>query len=641
MSVLSRPHDDDSLPPVDLAHVIAVCDRFEADLNGGRSRRIEDELEAVAESSRERLFRELVLLELELARRAGRPASLDSYLARFPDRAAVVRQVFANLTNTRTDPDATDATEGPSAPAASGEGYELIRALGKGGQATTYLARDLALHRLVVLKRYHAVDSGSRRDAVLSEGRALARVRSPYVAPCYGVKIENDEIDLIEEYIPGRTLKDWTAAERADFRLCSRLVAQVAEGLAEVHACGLLHRDIKPQNIILGDDGLPRLVDFGLAVPLASEALHGLAGSPPYMAPEQARGQGERVDIRTDVYGLGAVLYYLVTGQPPHEGKTVGETIGRARDASVLPARRINPRVPRAIERVCLKAMAADPKLRFQSAGEVGHAMRRYLLFRRAVPIVGAAAILLILIETVVAVWPKATRPRQADSIAAVAEPANGRKQPESERPTTAALRVTHFEILHFAKLEGQEKLDNTRSGVLGRTSFATREDDDLKLDAELSEPAYSYLIAFRPDGTDELCDPDDEDAPPLKKRQPVYPPPSKSDDRYRLSEGAGLCAFALVVSRQSLPPYREWKRRVGQMAWSARLPCEAGVVWRDEGQGLEPLRADDAGLTRGKGAKARDFGGPAAKLATWLRGLPGVDVVTLVAFPVEPADKR
>ena len=165
-----------------------------------------------------------------------------------------------------------------------------------------------------MLKRYHGAASSGRREAVLNEGRALARVRSPFVAPCFGVETRGDEIDLVVEYVPGRPLTELTADERADSRRCARLVEQVAEGLAEVHACGLLHRDIKPQNIILGDDGVPRLVDFGLAVPVASEALHEVSGSPPYMAPEQARGQGERVDARTDVYGLGGVLYYLLTG---------------------------------------------------------------------------------------------------------------------------------------------------------------------------------------------------------------------------------------------------------------------------------------------------------------------------------------
>ncbi len=289
------------------------------------------------------------------------------------------------------------------APTFSTEGYELLRELGKGGQATTYLARDRALHRVVVLKRYHGVASSGRREAVLNEGRALARIRSPFVAPCHGVESRGDEIDLIVEYVPGRPLTELTAKERADIGRCVRLIEQVAGGLAEVHACGLLHRDIKPQNIILGDDGVPRLVDFGLAVPVASEGLHEVAGSPPFMAPEQARGQGERVDARTDVYGLGAVLYYLLTGQPPHDGKTLIEALEQARDAPIVPPREINPRVPRALERVCLKAMAADPKSRFPSAEAMRRALGHYVLMRRFDPGAGGLLTLLILAWVVLA----------------------------------------------------------------------------------------------------------------------------------------------------------------------------------------------------------------------------------------------
>ena len=120
------------------------------------------------------------------------------------------------------------------------------------------LRSDRALQRLVVLKRYHGIASPGRREAVLNEGRALARVRSPFVAPCFGVKTRGDEIELVVEYVPGRPLSELTADERADTRRCARLVEQVAGGLAEVHACGLLHRDIKPHNIILGDDSVPR-----------------------------------------------------------------------------------------------------------------------------------------------------------------------------------------------------------------------------------------------------------------------------------------------------------------------------------------------------------------------------------------------
>jgi len=610
---------DDSLPPDDLARVIAACDRFKADWNAGQPRRIEDELAAADKPVPSRLFRELLVLELELVRRDGRFADLDAYLARFPERANTVREVFAGDTVAVPDREVTGSVTSNEL-ASSPEGYELIRKLGGGGQAATYLARDRALQRLVVLKRYHGVACSSRREAVLNEGRALARVRSPFVAPCYGVETRGDEIDLVGEYVPGRSLTELTADERADTGRCVRLIEQVAGGLAEVHACGLLHRDIKPKNIILGDDGVPRLVDFGLAVPVASEGLHAVAGSPPYMAPEQARGQGERVDARTDVYGLGAVLYYLLTGQPPHEGKTLIEALEQARDAPIIPPRRLNPRVPRTLEQVCLKALAADPQSRFQSADAMRRALGRYLLMRRAMPVLGVFVIMLALVVSAWAFWRATTEPQPA---------------PRPEPQVT--LRVTRFEIPHFPRLDAQH-FDPRRVGTLGRTSFAARVDDEVTVRAELSEPAYAYLIAFGPDGTNELCDPDDDDLPPPKKQQPLYPPPAKSDERYRLSEGAGLHAFALVVSREPLPRYRAWKKQHGPMPWTAKLPCEPGVVWRDDDQGLQPLLADDPAGTRGKGVKARGSGGPVAKLASWLRALPGVDAVTLEAFPVEPA---
>src|SRR5208337_4300015 len=308
-----------------------------------------------------------------------------------------------------------------------------------------------------------------------------------------------------------------------------------------------LHRDIKPKNIILGDDGVPRLVDFGLAVPVASEGLHAVAGSPPYMAPEQARGQGERVDARTDVYGLGAVLYYLLTGQPPHKGSTLNEVIEQARDTPVVPPREINPRVPRALERVCLKATAADPQSRFQSADTMRSALGRYMLLRRGTRVLGVFVIMLALVVSAWAFWSR---------------PAHEVLKSEPKQGPQAALRVTRFEILLFPK----------------------------------------------------------------------------RDVRYRLSEGAGLHAIALLVSRQPLPPYRAWKKQHGLIPWIAKLPCEPGVVWRDDDQGLQPLLADDPAGTRGKGFKARGSGGPVAKLASWLRALPGVDVVTVEAVPAEPA---
>ncbi len=210
---------DDSVLADDLVGIIASCERFEADWNAGQPRRIEDEMAAAAKPIQRRLFRELLALELELARRDGRLADLGAYLARFADRTDTVREVFACKTVTLPYPEKTEPAPASDADAAS-EGYELLRELGSGGQATTFLARDRALQRLVVLKRYHGAASSGRREAVLNEGRALARIRSPFVAPCYGVEARCDEIDLVVEYVPGRPLNELYASSPADTRRC-------------------------------------------------------------------------------------------------------------------------------------------------------------------------------------------------------------------------------------------------------------------------------------------------------------------------------------------------------------------------------------------------------------------------------------
>ncbi|MGO9599424.1 MAG: protein kinase domain-containing protein [Isosphaeraceae bacterium] len=651
---MSRPRAEDEtiVPNEQIPLLETICDRFETALRAGEQPPIETYLEGMPEPGRSTLLYELLILDLAYRSRDGKRPSLEKYLERFHDAEEAVRLAFAKMTTFEA---AADAPNGPAgSPAAavsvtsawppSSEGYELLRELGKGGQATTYLARDRALKRLVVIKRYHGVASSARRDAVLNEGRALARVRSPFVAACHVVEPRGDEIDLVLEFVPGRPLAELKDSERANTRRSARLIEQLAEGLAEVHACGLLHRDIKPRNIILGDDGIPRLVDFGLAAPVASEALHAIAGSVPYMAPEQARGQGERVDARTDVFGLGAVLYFLLTGKSPHGGLTNDKILQNAREARIIPPRQLNPRVPRDLERICLKAMAADPQSRFQSAEEFRRALGRYRLMRPVVPLLGAcAASLALLVVSAWALWPTTNVSMPQPNSASPAGPHVAGPEvvptPETKPVPLAELRVTRFEITHFPKLDAQ-RFDPRRVGALGRTSFAAREDDEVTVRAELSEPAYSYLVAFRPDGTAELCDPDNEDMLPLLKSDPRYPPVKKGDERYRLSEGTGLHAFALVVSRQPLPPYRQWQKHHEPMAWTAKLPGEPGIVWRADREGLQPLLADDSTGTRGKGVKARGSGAPVASLANWLGNRPGVDAETVEAFSVEPAAK-
>src|SRR5262249_46795041 len=231
------------------------------------------------------------------------------------------------------------------------------------------------LQRHVVLKRYH--DGGDNHQILAEEGRALARVASPYVARCHGIERIGEEAYLVVEYVPGRNLSEVRRDGPLDGARIIGLLCQLAEGVAAVHGCGLIHRDIKPANVILHDDGTPRLVDFGLATHLGSSRLRELSGSPRFMAPEQARAESDRIDHRTDVFGLGGVLYELLTGCPPHAGSRRSEILDHAKRGEVTPPHVLDSRISAPIEAVCLKALAAAPENRYPTAREFAAALRQ------------------------------------------------------------------------------------------------------------------------------------------------------------------------------------------------------------------------------------------------------------------------
>jgi hypothetical protein len=196
-------------------------------------------------------------------------------------------------------------------------------------------------------------------------------------------------------------------------------------------------------------------------------------------------------------------------------------------------------------------------------------------------------------------------------------------------------LWIVRFDLEHQAQ-HGQDGVEPR--GKLGEQSFAVRSGDDVTVAAELSGPAYCYLIAFRPDGVDEVFQPEDPGITPQQTDRPCYPPESKPQEVYRLAEGSGLHAFALVVSRDPLPSYRLWKDRHGSPPWPKQAASTPGVVWWYDGQHLRLLSADHAYVPRGQGAAIRGGGGSVAKLAAWLKAIPGVDVVAIKAFWVPQA---
>jgi predicted Ser/Thr protein kinase len=309
---------------------------------------------------------------------------------------------------------AADDGQGTPPPTRQVGKYEVKQILGGGGQAVTYKAWDPDAKRHVVLKVYHAARDV---DALLKEGQALARVRSPYVAQCFAVDRHEGVPYLVIEYIPGRSLADVVRDGPPDPVRSLKWVAQAAEGLAAVHACGLLHLDLKPANVLIGDDDKPRLVDFGLARPVG-DALKDICGTLAYMPPEQARGDADRIDPRTDIFGLGTVLYHLLTGTPPYRGQATQEVWQQACAGEVEPPRARSSRVSGPVNDLCMRCLARDPTLRFASAAELAAAVRRLLWWQRwRWRVVGAVAALVAL-AVGLGVWagPRSHSPAGGDT---------------------------------------------------------------------------------------------------------------------------------------------------------------------------------------------------------------------------------
>jgi serine/threonine protein kinase len=278
-----------------------------------------------------------------------------------------------------------EATERREAPGRVGE-FRLVREVGRGGMGVVYEAVQEPLGRTVAVKvlTLAAGADPAELERFRNEARAAAGLDHPNIIPVYAVGCDRGVHYYAMRLIPGRSLAEVIAAGPATGErpaLAARVLLQAADALAFAHARGIVHRDVKPANLLVEDGGHVWVADFGLALlPGAARLTRSgsMVGTLQYMSPEQVEPRRGVVDHRTDLYALGATTYELLTGRPPVQATDRHELVVRILTADATPPRRLNRSVPADLETIVLKLLAKDPADRYASAADLADDVRRF-----------------------------------------------------------------------------------------------------------------------------------------------------------------------------------------------------------------------------------------------------------------------
>jgi serine/threonine protein kinase len=254
--------------------------------------------------------------------------------------------------------------------------YRIERELGRGGMASVYLARDAELERPVAIKILapHLASEPGFYERFVREARMAARLSHPNIVQVFDAGEEDDRPFIVMEYVSGRSLAEEARGSGGKLEPASvvDLALQICGGLELAHAAGLVHRDVKPQNLLVRDDGVVKIADFGIA--RAAEATNltqigSILGTAAYLSPEQAAG--EPVTAAADIYSLGVVLYELLAGRTPYEFKSLAELVVKQREQPITPLREVEPSVSERLEAVVMHCLARNPEYRPHSAAEL------------------------------------------------------------------------------------------------------------------------------------------------------------------------------------------------------------------------------------------------------------------------------
>ncbi|HEY1377871.1 MAG TPA: protein kinase [Gemmataceae bacterium] len=547
--------------------------------------------------------------------------------------------------------------------------YEILGKLGRGGMGAVYKARHTELGKVVALKVLPAEQMDEVSIARFkNEVRAIGKLDHPNIVVAHDAGEADGVHFLVMELVDGMDLARVVDRRgRLPVAEACEAVRQAAVGLQHAYERGLVHRDVKPPNLMLARDGRVRLLDLGLARSFGEAAAATLTaqgvllGTADYLAPEQW-DQPHAADTRSDIYSLGCTLYHLLTGHPPFGGgpfKSLPSKMRAHREVPPPPLGPYCPEAPPGLVAVLNRMLAKDPAERFATPAEVAAALRPFTpgadLVRlldasdatarpRAVPVDAATP--------APGAWetgpdrrtgrrPDPPRPRAVPAVLAglglllavglVARPWFPGAPGEPDGP----LVVKDLHVEHY-RGKGE---DATRIGDLWTSPAPVRLNDYVQVLGKLSRPAHYYLIAFNPqgsqDGTVQLCQPEGEKG----KGELVRPGRQTGVEYPRGTEGfqvdaVGLQAFVLAASVRPLPPFKEWRDKAETIPWEG---VKDGGKWRWHFDGRDFLRYP---RERGRVVPLAGNPNPLRILRDFFTRQPIFDVVQIVAFPVVDDEK-